>query len=361
MIDLIDITKTFGPVEAVRGISLKVRQGELMTLLGPSGSGKTTTLMMVAGHEPPDNGAILINGKEITNVPPYRRDIGMVFQQLALFPHLTVDQNIAFPLRMRKTNRRDVTRKVSHALELVRLQGLGSRFPRQLSGGQQQRVALARALVFDPSILLMDEPLSSLDKKLREDMQLEIKRLQRQLGITTLYVTHDQKEALIISDRVVVFNSGSIEQVGSPDELYERPRNEFVADFIGESNFLTARIATVNGTYCEVVTEDGLSLRALVPESVSPGEEITVAVRPESISLEPLHASEQFNQVSGLVEEVTYYGEGIRAIVNINRKASMVLKQENTGVHMPLTCGQKIQMSWSWSKTNVLKRGRVDQ
>ena len=216
MIELANVTKHFQTVQAVREVCLNVGEGELVTLLGPSGSGKSTTLMMVAGHQTPDSGTIRIDGVDVTYLPPRQRDIGMVFQNYALFPHMTVEQNVGFPLRVRRQMRHDASEKVEAVLNLVRLQGLGARYPRQLSGGQQQRVALARALVFGPRILLMDEPLSSLDKQLREEMQLEIKRLQRELKITTIYVTHDQKEALTISDRVAVLNRGNRGTIGNP-------------------------------------------------------------------------------------------------------------------------------------------------
>ena len=237
-----NLAKQFGSVTAVDSVSLDISRGEFITLLGPSGSGKTTTLMMVAGFEVPTAGEIYIAGEPMAYKPPYKRDIGMVFQNYALFPHMKVHDNIAFPLNNRKVPKPKTDQKVNAALDLVKLAGFGSRNPKQLSGRQQQRVALARALVFDPSVLLMDEPLGALDKKLREHMQLEIKRIQETLGITVIYVTHDQSEALTMSDRIVVMNEGRIEQVGTPSELYEGPANRFVADFIGESNFLEGEV-----------------------------------------------------------------------------------------------------------------------
>ena len=233
------IAKRYGGVTAVDRLSLEVASGEFVSLLGPSGSGKTTTLMMIAGFIIPSSGSILLDGKNITRLPPYRRNIGMVYQNYALFPHMTVGRNVAFPLRMRGVGRDEIARRVGRALELVQLKGLSERRPTELSGGQQQRVALARALVFEPPLLLMDEPLGALDKKLRQELQSEIKRIQRETRGTVIYVTHDQEEALSLSDRVVVLNHGRIEQVGPPGELYERPRTRFVAEFLGAANFLS--------------------------------------------------------------------------------------------------------------------------
>jgi putative spermidine/putrescine transport system ATP-binding protein len=235
------LRKVFGSATAVDGIDLEVRRGEFVTLLGPSGSGKTTTLRMVAGFMAPTSGSIEIDGSNMTRIPPHRRDVGMVFQNYALFPHMTAAQNIAFPLQMRRTSRQEIQRRVAEALALVKLEGFGERYPRQLSGGQQQRIALARAVVFRPRLLLMDEPLGALDRKLREALQLEIMHVSRQLGATVLYVTHDQEEALVMSDRIAIFSNGQIEQLGSGEDLYDRPASLFVADFIGESNILRGR------------------------------------------------------------------------------------------------------------------------
>lgn len=235
------LAKSFGDVLAVDGVDLEVRQGEFITLLGPSGSGKTTTLRMIAGFARQSAGTIEIDGVDMSNVPPHQRDVGMIFQNYALFPHMTAAQNIAFPLEMRRTGRPEIKQRVAEALALVRLEGLGSRYPRQLSGGQQQRIAFARAVVFHPRLLLMDEPLGALDKKLREALQLEVMHISRQLGATVVYVTHDQEEALVMSDRIAIFNRGRIEQLGRGEDLYDRPVSLFVADFIGESNILRGR------------------------------------------------------------------------------------------------------------------------
>src|SRR5215216_3040300 len=236
------IEKRYGSVIAVDGVSLDIAPGEFLTLLGPSGSGKTTTLMMLAGFEIPTAGEIFVDEDPIASVPPYRRNIGMVFQNYALFPHMTVGENIAFPLQMRKMSRAEITRQTTAVLALVGLPRYEGRYTRQLSGGQQQRVAVARALVFNPRVLLMDEPLGALDKQLRESLQLELKRLHERLGVTIIYVTHDQGEALVMSDRIAVLHRGRIEQIGLPTELYERPATRFVAAFLGESNFLAGRV-----------------------------------------------------------------------------------------------------------------------
>ena len=241
------VSKSFGPVIAVDDVSVTIEPGEFITLLGPSGSGKTTTLMMIAGFDHPSAGEIYIDGTPIVGVPPYRRGIGMVFQNYALFPHLTVAENVAFALKQRSVAKPEIVGRVAETLDIVRLRGYEARYPRQLSGGQQQRVALARAIIFHPRVLLMDEPLSALDKQLREELQLEMKRLHQQLGITFIYVTHDQREALIMSDRIAVMNQGRIEQAGSPSDLYDRPATRFVAGFIGESNFLEGEVAGLQG------------------------------------------------------------------------------------------------------------------
>src|SRR6266567_8624280 len=242
-----DLSKSYGPATAVSGVSINVRAGEFLSLLGPSGSGKTTLLMMIAGFEAPTAGAIHIDDRDITELAPNKRNIGMVFQRYALFPHMSVADNIAFPLRMRRTPKAEIRRRVEAALALVQLEEYGGRLPSQLSGGQQQRIAVARALVFEPPVLLMDEPLGALDKNLREQMQIEIKRIQQSLGVTVIYVTHDQEEALTMSDRIAVMRNGCLEQIGSPTELYDNPATSFVADFVGKTNFLEGVCHSCNG------------------------------------------------------------------------------------------------------------------
>ncbi len=256
------IRKAFGPVAALDGIDLEVKSGEFLTILGPSGSGKTTLLKIVAGFELPEEGDVLLGGEDMTFTAPAKRNVGMVFQNYALFPHMDVRGNIAFPLEVRRLPRAEIDRRVAATLALVDLDGYEGRFPRQLSGGQQQRVALARAIVFGPQLLLLDEPFGALDRKLREAMQLEVRRLQRHLGLTTVFITHDQEEALILSDRIAVMNRGRIQQVALPRELYERPANAFVADFVGESNLLFGRIAAVREGRAEIEFAHGLRLTA---------------------------------------------------------------------------------------------------
>jgi spermidine/putrescine ABC transporter ATP-binding subunit len=258
-LELINVSKLFGDVRAVDNVSLGIQHGEFLTLLGPSGSGKTTTLNMIAGFEVPTGGEILLEEDNITTVAPNNRGIGMVFQNYALFPHMTVFDNIAFPLKMRKTPSANIRKLIDEALAQVKLPAFESRYPHQLSGGQQQRIALARAIVFKPKILLMDEPLGALDKKLRDHMRLEIKHLQESLNITVIYVTHDQEEALTMSDRIAIMNEGKIIQLDTPEVLYESPANLFVADFIGESNFLNGRVAEVDADTIAIETNEGLA------------------------------------------------------------------------------------------------------
>src|SRR5512145_2930129 len=285
-----NITKVFptrgniGEVIAVQDVNLEIQKGELVTLLGPSGCGKTTTLRMIAGFEFPTSGRIVLDGKEINPLPPHKRDMSMVFQSYALFPHLTVFENIAYGLNVQKLSKKTITERVGRVLDLVHLQGYGDRAPGQLSGGQQQRVALARALVMEPKVLLMDEPLSNLDAKLREVMRTEIRRIQQTLGITSVYVTHDQAEAMTLSDRIVVMHQGRIVQIGTAAEIYRRPANRFVADFIGKANFLPTRVVGTSPEGDLDLEVFGRVLRLPVPDSPShPGESVTLLARPEAI------------------------------------------------------------------------------
>jgi putative spermidine/putrescine transport system ATP-binding protein/spermidine/putrescine transport system ATP-binding protein len=280
---LATVRKSFGPVLAVDAVDLEIRRGTIFSLLGPSGCGKTTTLRLIAGFEHPDAGEVYIRGERVTALPPYKRNFSMVFQSYALFPHLSVTENVAFGLRMRKRPRAERARAVAEALELVKLGPLAERYPRQLSGGQQQRVALARALVIRPAVLLLDEPLGALDKMLREEMQIELRSLQQRLGITAVFVTHDQEEALTLSDRVAVMRSGIIEQVGAPREIYDRPRTEFVAGFLGASNFLDGAVVAREGANAIVETAAGrIALSADAPV----GARVRIAVRPERVRMQ---------------------------------------------------------------------------
>jgi putative spermidine/putrescine transport system ATP-binding protein len=315
------VTKTYADVQAVDDVSLDVQPGEFLTLLGPSGSGKTTTLRIIAGFIRPDAGTVSLDGRNLTRVPPYKRDIGMVFQNYALFPHMRAAENLAFPLEMRRTPKDEIGRLVEEALRLVRLEGLGERYPRQLSGGQQQRVALARAIVFRPAVLLMDEPLGALDKKLREALQLEIIQLSRRLGVTSIYVTHDQEEALALSDRIAVYNKGRIEQLGTGEELYERPASLFVADFVGESNIFKGTLQPNEGV---LVTGSGTRIR-VSDEALRRGptsEHAAVVVRPERMWLRappdggttgPPDAA----ALPGRLREVIYLGSSRKYVVEI--------------------------------------------
>jgi putative spermidine/putrescine transport system ATP-binding protein len=294
------LTKRYGDFVALAPTELEVAAGEFLTLLGPSGSGKTTLLSLIVGLATPDGGQLLINGKDVTYGAPYERDIGMVFQNYALFPHMTVAENIAFPLKMRKLDAAAAKKRALEALELVRLPQVAQRYPKELSGGQQQRIALARCLVYKPAIVLMDEPLGALDKKLRDQMQLEIKRIHRELGTTIIYVTHDQEEAMTMSDRICLMNHGRIEQLGTPSDLYFRPRSLFVADFLGESNLLEGTVERVDGAEADVnLAQDGGRARATVHVPVAAGSKVRVMVRPQNIAVRPEHA--EFNAVRGKV------------------------------------------------------------
>jgi len=348
------LTKKFGKVVAVDEISLHVDEGEFLTLLGPSGSGKTTTLMMIAGFELPTAGKIYIRGKDVMMVPPHERNIGMVFQNYALFPHMTVSNNVAFPLKMRKLSKKEIAQRVGRVLEIVKLPGFENRLPRQLSGGQQQRVALARALVYDPPLLLMDEPLGALDKKLREHMQIEIRNLQRELRITSLYVTHDQQEALTMSDRIAVFDQGKIQQVGTPDELYEKPSNPFVADFIGESNFITGHIVGLEDDSAIMTSEDReIEIPCPRTSGLVIEQKVQLVIRPEKIRfVEP-----SFNplvRVDGVVEELIYSGEVRRYTIRISHEQTIDLKQQIMHGVKAFRNGDRVSVGWSLEDSKIL-------
>jgi putative spermidine/putrescine transport system ATP-binding protein len=340
-VELTNLVKRYGDLAALDGISLNMPAGEFVTLLGPSGSGKTTTLNMIAGFLQPDEGHILMNGKPIEAVPPHRRNIGMVFQNYALFPHMTAAANIAFPLKQRKVPKGEITSRVAQALGLVGLEGMGHRYPRQLSGGQQQRVALARALVFEPSVLLMDEPLGALDKRLRESLQLEFKRIHQELGITFVYVTHDQDEALVMSDRIAVFNRGRIEQVGDAEHLYERPSTLFVAQFLGDSNLLPGKLQgprLVNGKYDLAVPSGGK-----LPE----GGRGVIVVRPERMRVKPVKdpVDPDANVLTGRVHQVIYMG-GIRRLEVDLDDEFRLLVQESAGYGSLAEAGDQVNVTW---------------
>ena len=330
-IEMRDVVKRFGEVAAVDHISMQIRDGEFFSMLGPSGCGKTTSLRMIAGFEYPTSGEICLNGTPIGNTPPFQRNVNTVFQSYALFPHMTVAENVAFGLEMKRVPRPEIGRRVDEALDMVRLSGYGSRRPRQLSGGQQQRVALARALVNHPDVLLLDEPLGALDLKLRKEMQLELKRLQEQVGITFIYVTHDQEEALTMSDRIAVMSGGRVLQIGTPTEIYERPSCRFVADFIGESNFVQGHVSSVELESATVTTRDGLLLRGQAPRPVQVGAEVMVSVRPEKARLtqqEP--AGDTDNLFPVAVDRVSYIGSDTRILVRLGTEWQFSVWEQNT-------------------------------
>ncbi len=346
-------TKSYGAVTALAGASLELGEGEFLTLLGPSGSGKTTLLMMVAGLVPPTSGEIWIDGKLATYLPPNKRDIGIVFQNYALFPHLTVQENIAFPLRMRRLPEAEIRREVARVLDIVQLPQMAERLPRALSGGQQQRIALARCMVYRPSIILMDEPLGALDRQLRDQMQLEIKDLHGRLGITVLYVTHDQEEAMAMSDRICLMNHGRIEQVGTPQELYFRPRSVFAAEFLGESNILDATV-TESGSTIRLTASDGLALQARHDDGVAPptGAAVKVVVRPESLRL--LGAEETSDNVAtGVLKDPVFVGGISRYFVTLPGGTRLSIKQLT--VDGVVACaGDTVRIGWSAAHTLVL-------
>jgi putative spermidine/putrescine transport system ATP-binding protein len=354
------LNKNFGKFVAVDNLSLEIQKGEFVTFLGPSGSGKTTTLMMIAGFLFPTSGDIRIGDESIVAKPSHKRNLGIVFQNYSLFPHMTISENIAFPLKMRKLDADSIKKRVQDALALVKLSDFGQRHPKQLSGGQQQRVALARALVFNPPILLMDEPLGALDKNLREAMQLEIKRIQESLNITTIYVTHDQSEALTMSDRIVVMNDGGVEQVGAPEDLYENPNNRFVASFIGESNFLEGKVTRIEGDAVHAVTDEQVEFKALKQENTTVGERICAALRPERIGF----AAEQeipsgWVTVDSVIEEEIYIGELSRYEVRISDNQVMSMKHSNRTArtqkdHELYHRGNRVKVGWNWRDAKVV-------
>ena len=347
-----DVSKTYdGVLQVVRNLHLTVREGEFLTLLGPSGSGKTTCLMMLAGFETPSGGAIRIAGQAVDDVPPRKRDIGMVFQNYALFPHMTVGGNLAFPLQSRGMDKSAMDERVQRALELVRLQGFADRRPGQLSGGQQQRVAIARALVFEPDLVLMDEPLGALDRRLREEMQFEIRRIQRSLGVTVVYVTHDQTEAMAMSDRVAVFNHGRIQQVAPPEVLYEEPERPFVATFIGDNNLLHGRVRSVDGDICEVAVA-GQVVKAFLVARIEVGEDVSLAIRPERVALAP-EAGQYSNEFEVHIEDTTFLGDHLRMQMSVCG-SPFVIKIPNIIGHGGVLPGDTVRIGWTTTDCRAL-------
>jgi len=333
------VVKRYGAVVALGGVSLSVAAGEFLTILGPSGSGKTTLLKVVAGFEFPDAGRVTVGGVDITDVSPAKRNIGMVFQNYALFPHMSVARNIAFPLQMRGVPRSEIERRVIAVMALVELRGYGERLPSQLSGGQQQRVALARAVVFDPTVLLLDEPFGALDRKLRESMQLEVRRLQRRLGLTTVFITHDQEEALVLSDRIAVMDGGAIRQIGAPDEIYDRPADAFVAQFIGESNLLVGEIAGPD----RVLLDGGTSVTV---RGLGGGRgHVRLLVRPEKMAI-----YSATNRFTGTVVEAVYLGEAHKLRVRVAEGVELMVRG-----HHAVSAGASVTVGFAPEDAHVIR------
>ena len=363
-LQLVDVTKRYSEVTAVDDLSFSVDEGEFLTLLGPSGSGKTTTLMLIAGFIAPDRGQVYLNDRDVTNLPEYKRNIGVVFQNYALFPHMTVARNIAFPLRMRHVAKAEIDERVTQVLTMVGLADYHTRYPRQLSGGQQQRVALARALVFDPPILLMDEPLGSLDRKLRDQMQVEFKRIQRELNVTVVYVTHDQEEALAMSDRIALMHDGRIVQIGTASDLYERPASHFVADFIGEANFMEGEV--VQRGPCGIAIAIAGERRIRSRADFAAGTRVVAAVRPERIT--PIFEmddddgitenSHPYNELSGILAEEVYTGATVKYTVTVDGElATFLIRHQKTGREDDghhLGRGDRLTLRWLPEDTIVM-------
>ncbi len=348
LVRFVNVQKSYDGVHlVVKDFNVDMAAGEFLTMLGPSGSGKTTCLMMLAGFEAATHGEIILDGRSINHVAPHKRDIGMVFQNYALFPHMTVGENLAFPLQVRKIPKAEIKERVARALDMVRLEGFANRRPSQLSGGQQQRVAVARALVFEPKLVLMDEPLGALDKNLREEMQYEIKHIHQNLGVTMLYVTHDQTEALTMSDRIAVFDDGVVQQLATPSVLYEEPENAFVAGFIGENNRLMGRVQRIDGDYCSVELEGGGGLiEALKVNVERVGDRTTLSLRPERVVVDP-DPDSCVNCCEARVEELIYHGDHIRTRVMLSGNPDFVIKVPNAHQHAQLQEGATIRIGWA--------------
>ena len=345
LVEFVGVTKSYGGLlTVIHDLNLAVQKGEFLTLLGPSGSGKTTSLMMLAGFEAPTRGEIRIAGRPVQDIPPHRRNIGMVFQNYALFPHMTVAENLAYPLRVRRVPKPDMKARVARSLEMVQMQRFADRKPAQLSGGQQQRVALARALVFGPELVLMDEPLGALDKSLRETLQYEIKHLHERLGVTVVYVTHDQGEALTMSDRIAVFNHGRIEQLAAPAKLYESPANAFVAGFIGENNALPGIVRDAQAERCTVDLSCG-SVSARTGPGVGLGSSVVVSIRPERLRLASAPDLSE-NRLRATVSNVTYLGDHLRAHMVVGGDQALIAKLPNMMGLPPLAAGEHLDISW---------------
>nr|WP_116087076.1 ABC transporter ATP-binding protein [Tropicimonas sp. IMCC34011] len=335
-----------GETLVVKDLNLDMPKGEFLTMLGPSGSGKTTCLMMLAGFESATHGEIKLAGNSINNIPPHKRGIGMVFQNYALFPHMSVAENLAFPLEVRKMGKSEREAKVRRALDMVQMGSFGGRRPAQLSGGQQQRIALARALVFEPELVLMDEPLGALDKQLREHMQFEIKHISDNLGITVVYVTHDQTEALTMSDRVAVFDDGRIQQLAPPDELYEAPKNSFVAQFIGENNTLEGVVETISGERCTVRLDNGSVIDAMPVNVTESGQRTRISIRPERVEFGRDRLTDDAHTLDAEVLEFIYMGDIFRTRLRVAGNDNFIVKTRNAPGQIRLDPGTTIEIGW---------------
>ena len=352
---LTSVTKRFGDTVAVDNVSLQIEGGEFFSLLGPSGCGKTTTLRIIGGFVYPTAGEVRINGEVMAETPPYRRPVNTVFQNYALFPHKTVAQNIAFGLQMKKATKAEISDAVERSLDLIQLPGYDDRKPSELSGGERQRVALARALINEPTILLLDEPLSALDLKLRKQMQSELKALQRKVGITFVYVTHDQGEALALSDRIAVMNDGKILQVGTPSEIYDSPQNRFVADFIGTSNFLEGTLISKNEV--TLTTEPTSNVVCTPTSDISINSPVTIAIRPERINLRMTPASDVPNLLRGVIQDESYLGTTLQYTVQTDYPTPLIVHQQNTGTkgEHRFQRGDTVYLQWTPENAMVLK------
>lgn len=355
------LTKRYEGALAVDDIDLDIAAGEFVSLLGPSGSGKTTTLMMIAGFQEVTAGEIFVGDREISRLPPHRRDVGVVFQHYALFPHMRVWENVGFPLKMRNVGKAETRDRVRDALRLVQLEDYGDRYPRQLSGGQQQRVALARAVVFEPGLALMDEPLGALDRQLREQMQFEIKRLQNALGITVIYVTHDQEEALVMSDRIAVMNRGRVEQFATPVELYNRPATAFVATFVGESNAVHGTVTGLRDGTATITSTEGHQLCGRTVDDLAPGAAVVAMIRPEKITIsvpdDDRNAPTQLNAVETVCEEVSFTGQMSRYVVGTGGGLRFVLRVQNLPGRAPFPVGSRLLLTWDADDLRVFPGG----
>lgn len=345
-VELRKVFKVYSGETAVRGIDLEIHQGEFFSILGPSGCGKTTTLRIIAGFEAPTGGEVLIRGKSMVNVPPYKRPVNTVFQSYALFGHMTVWDNVAFGLRLQNCHKSELQTRVGEALQLVKMDSFARRFPAQLSGGQQQRVALARALVNRPTVMLLDEPLGALDLKLRKEMQVELSNLHRELGITFVMVTHDQEEALSLSDRIAVMNMGKIEQIGTPSEIYEHPQSPFVADFIGDTNLFQGRVESTYGSDLRVLTDTGLKIWVKSESAGHSAVSVAVSVRPEKIQVGRSEATEQINCYEGKLKHVMYLGTHVHYVVELLNGDSLTVLQPNRSIELP-ELETLVQVYWS--------------